>query len=133
MTSKARSGQAPTSGPFALLKGKRETVRSGSEKRIRQHIQRVRLSDEERAALVRHAAEAGVDPTVYLRNIALSGGTARRGRQRHRDEMVTALSRIGNNLNQLARRSNLHGSLIDTDEAHLAELVAELRELIEAL
>ena len=94
----------------------------------------VRLSDEERQAIANKARDAEKTISDYVRGLALGAEIERR--QRHLwvppdlVETVAHLSRIGNNLNQLARAAN-SGDPIDRAklDAVLEKLLATLRQL----
>ena len=81
----------------------------------------VRVSASEWRVIEARASRAGVRPTSFLREAALSG----RGRLRPSTDEATVeerreLRRIGANLNQVARRLNAGGD---------ADVLAVLREL----
>lgn len=84
----------------------------------RRKVYRLRLNEAERAALTAAAAGQGVTPADFLRAAFL--GPSRPG-QRARPapvldtSTVAALSRVGANLNQLARRAN-SGDLLQPGE-----------------
>lgn len=79
----------------------------------------VRLTASERAALEAAAAARGVTPTAYVRSAfqAAQGAPARQTRPIPALDasLVSALNRIGANLNQLARRAN-SGDLLQPGE-----------------
>lgn len=100
---------------------------SGSDKRKRPHILRVRLSDTELAALTQRAEAVNRTVAAYVRDVALGQSP----RTRDTMALVAALSRVGNNLNQLAKRAHQTGH-VPAAEA-LDPLLDEVRALIEGL
>lgn len=100
---------------------------SGSDKRQRPHILRVRVSDEELAALTSRAEAANRSLAAYLRAVGLEQSP----RTRDTAALVAALSRIGNNLNQLAKRAHQTGHV--EAAAVLAPMLDELRDTLEGL
>jgi len=116
---------------------------SGTEKRQRNRIIRVRVTDAEQAAIRTHAEATGrKEVATYLRELGLSGlnvpGKAERwAAVATLGKLGADVARLGNNLNQLAHEANL-GSFpqAETLAAALADLsalrLAILRE-IEAL
>lgn len=99
----------------------------------RKHVMKVRFSDDEwntvRACFPKRKVASSI------RNLALGQKAPRRSPALEtRRELLLALSRIGNNLNQVARAvniANLTGSKIDTVRL-LAKLV-EIQEQVENL
>ena len=81
------------------------------------------MNDAERAVILAKAARAGLRPGVYLRE---AGRGARLGRKVN-DAAYHALSRIGNNINQLAHWANIHRCLPEASE--LAAALAEVFSL----
>ncbi|WP_448208617.1 plasmid mobilization protein [Azospirillum sp. sgz302134] len=100
---------------------------SGSDKRQRTEILRVRLSPAELEAL--EARAQGVNRTVaaFVREVALGQSV----RVKDTSATIAALSRVGNNLNQLAKRAHQTGH-VPAAEA-LAPLLDEVRAAIEGL
>lgn len=99
----------------------------GSETRIRTHIVQVRMDDGELARLDMLADTSGATRAETLRRL-----TYRTTIQAwDTDRLVTALSRIGNNLNQLARVANSTGELRDAEglRRSLAQLADVVRDI----
>lgn len=99
---------------------------SGTEKRKRNKIILVRLTDEEHAKLVELAASHERTVAAYVRQVALNEAP----KTRETLAIIAQLSRIGNNLNQIARVANSGG---DVRADILAEALKELSEVIETL
>lgn len=100
---------------------------SGSETRKRPHILPIRLSDEERETLAGRAQAANRSVAGYVRAVALEQSP----RTRDTMALIAALSRVGNNLNQLAKQANRTGH-VEAAEA-LKPVLADLRAIMEGL
>ena len=100
----------------------------------------VRLSLQDRQEIERRAEAMGVTPSGYLRTCALSAPQVKARRRKPTADQVeltrllVALSRIGNNLNQIARALNA-GSAYRPDELResLQALLALKRQMLEVL
>ncbi len=68
-------------------------------------IRGIRFSELQWARVQERARHCGLPPTVYVRQTAL-GSVPRQRRRARESDIVYHLGRIGNNLNQLARRHN---------------------------
>ena len=89
-------------------------TRHGSERRQRGHTVHVRFDDDELARLEERAGDAGLSLAAYLRACALGAAGPRSRRRASVDRLLlaqthAALSRIGNNLNQIAHALNSRG------------------------
>lgn len=85
------------------------------------------FSPTEWAAIEQRAHECGVRPNCYIRDVVLGAVPRARPNDATRD-LVAAVNRIGNNLNQLARVANENGDL--PREAEFDTLRAELMDLL---
>lgn len=65
-----------------------------------------RFTQAEREAIEIAAAQAGISPAAYIRHMALTGRVVVREQQREITLDRAELSRIGSNLNQIARHLN---------------------------
>lgn len=115
---------------------------SGTEKRIRNQILTIRLSEGERAAIDAAAERAGLVTGSYAREVLLGAPAPRQVRRPpvERKELVRLLGelgKIGGNLNQLARAANaglvvyggeIERSLSDLQDVRDAILAALGRE-----
>ncbi len=86
-------------------------VRSGSEKRQRAHVVRMRLDDSEREKLEQRADASGLSIGAYLRACALETAGVRARPRAPVDRALLArtnadLNRVGNNINQIAHALN---------------------------
>lgn len=93
-------------------------------------VKRTRFLSSEWDSVKARAAEAGKRPATYLREAALSAqvAQARPHRASATDRLITELSRLGNNLNQLARAANASGRF--GIEEQLKAVLAEVLTLI---
>lgn len=103
----------------------------GSETRRRRHIVHVRMDDAELRGLDRLMADCGWSRAAFIREMIATSGDIRIFEVA---PLVAALSRIGGNLNQLARHANRSRTIADPHglEQALGELVACIRQ-VEAL
>ena len=119
-----------------------DTKKTKSETRQRQAAIRLRVTDDERAAIESRAERAGLTVAGYLRAVVFGKDTPQpRAARRATIEAATLqrllaeLGKIGSNLNQIARRLNQGKD--DIPAPIFAELAAELRaalrELLQAL
>lgn len=108
--------------------------RSGSEKRQRIHVARIRLDDAEAEKLEELASASGLSVGAYIRAAALKSAGVRAKPRPSVDRELLAranadLNRVGNNINQIAHALN-----IGLDPPHyLAATMDELRGVLAAL
>lgn len=102
-----------------------------SSRRItRSHFRSLRLTPGELAVIRGKAHAAGLPVSTYLRRVALGKRVRARRGQVDRDA-IYHLSKIGNNLNQLARAANTAGQVVAVEL--LEEALGELREVLDEL
>jgi Bacterial mobilisation protein (MobC) len=97
----------------------------------------IKLTPSERAQLETAAAEQGAALSSYIRELCLrrtAPEVAATRRNPVAKELLFELNAIGNNLNQLARRANIHGEWPEHDEveavlAILKQAIAKVLEL----
>lgn len=107
---------------------------AGSETRIKTTTTTLRLSPEEREAVIAAAAAQGLGPSSFARKAALeAAGRPATSIRRRRDAIASALApvlgelgRHGNLLNQLTRHAHV-GGRVDPDQ--LAALRFEIERL----
>jgi len=93
-------------------------------------FQNLRLTAGERTVLRNRAHAAGLTVSAFIRRAAL--GKRVRARPGHlRRDAIYQLSKIGNNVNQLAHAANMAGQV--TAEELLAETLEELRAALARL
>lgn len=89
----------------------------------------IRMTDKEASELERLAQKHGCSKAAYLRNSAFNRPMVDMETAERLREVKTELNRIGNNINQIARRWNESGS----DMAHLSFLDEQMTEIHECL
>lgn len=72
------------------------------------HLPRTRCTEAERAAINARAAQAGMTPSQYMRQVSLTGKIVVK-ESKADPELLRQLSAIGNNLNQYTKRAHLRG------------------------
>ena len=88
-----------------------------------------RVTPAEHAAWRAKAAVAGVSPSALLREAMARTRTWTASAQAVERERTRQIARIGNNLNQLARWANTHGSAVEAVSV-IAHLVSFERSLL---
>ena len=93
---------------------------------------RLRLTAEDRLALEKAAEATGLSMSSYLRNLLKRRVVVAKSARQANAEAVTALLRLGNNLNQIARRFNMHA---DThfDRQALDDLIGRINATMDRL
>jgi len=111
----------------------------GTEKRVRDYILPIRLSQDERAAVEAAAERAGLSVGSHARQVLLGAPAPRQVRRppverRELIRLLGELGKIGGNLNQLAKAAN-SGTLVYTGEidAALASVTALRDPILAAL
>ena len=87
---------------------------SGSEKRQRQNMIRIRLNDTEQAEIISRADKAGLSVAGYVRSTVLETAPPRQSRRpsvNHKELafILAQLGKLGSNVNQMARVANMGG------------------------
>ena len=121
----------------------KQKAKSGSNRRKRQHVEQFRTDDAEHEALHERLRTSGLSLGEYVLQIgAFEGGkTSRRRRRREiktpddfevlASQIVVALNRGGNNLNQIARGMNEF--LLIAHERSNAQLESFVLEVLDAI
>jgi hypothetical protein len=130
--SQATSETAPADAPSMPRPAAKP--RSGSEKRQRAHVVRMRLDDAEQAKLEARASASGLAVGAYLRACALeTAGVRARPRAPVDRELLARtnadLNRVGNNINQIAHALNSGRD----PPSFLAEAMTDLRGVLAAI
>lgn len=107
----------------------------GSDKRQRTRIITFRVSDEEHARYQERASRAGLAVGAFARAAGLEDAGPRARRRRpveHQTlaQLMAAMNRVGNNLNQIARNTNLG---IDIDVPDLRDALHQYHAVIAAI
>ncbi len=131
-TNQHRSGQGgitfpPLASPRSVKKFASEGFMGKQVSKKRTPPFSIRLSDDERAEIVRRSHAAGLSIAGYFKSVALNQRPRKfRHPQVDRAELARLLGqlgRVGNNLNQLARTLNTEGSV------EIPELTQALNDL----
>ena len=85
----------------------------------------IRLSEKEYAHLKEQADLAGLKIEPFLRNL-ISGVKMKPRPQEEWAELIRQISAVGNNINQIAHRANIHGL---TDKHTLLNVQQELAKI----
>ncbi len=85
----------------------------------------IRLSEKEYAHLKEQADLAGLKIEPFLRNL-ISGVKMKPRPQEEWAELIRQISAVGNNINQIAHRANIHGL---TDKQTLLNVQQELAKI----
>ena len=110
----------PTRPPSRTLPRRRRA--NASEART--HLHPVRVSEEEKQALLVRAAEQNVSVSRLLVESALAGGEAPEGRRAVMAELFELrrlLATVANNVNQVAKATNISGTVPDSAAGTLAD------------
>jgi hypothetical protein len=101
-----------------------------SETTEKRNPRKIRYRESEWAQIVARARECRMPPARYVREVSL-GVVPRARRNRTEDRIIVELGRIGNNLNQLARRAHSkgHPPTRDALRGTLEELLAVVRRI----
>ena len=91
----------------------------------------LRLTAEQLRVVDSSVEQTGLTRSQLLRRAVLGLEIRTPSHHQLRRELIAQLSRIGNNLNQLARHANTTGEL--TMQADLAEVLEQIRSAIEDL
>ncbi|MDH3662873.1 MAG: MobC family plasmid mobilization relaxosome protein [Alphaproteobacteria bacterium] len=106
--------------------------RRGEQERRSDHLN-VRLTIVERAALDAEARRLGLPVSSYARRLIGKRRSVETGRvPMVSHAAITALNRVGNNLNQLARHANAKGDLTPIAR-NLAQALSRLETAIDTL
>lgn len=111
---------------------------SGSETRQKTTTTTIRLTPDERAAVVATAAAEGLGPSSFARVVTLqAAGREATPSRKQRDALTAAITplageagRIGSNVNQMARHAHIGGRV---DPAALDALRIEVEALTRAV
>lgn len=100
------------------------------KKRLRQLKQEFYISESEASLLDRKMAEAGIrNKSAYLRKMALDGYIIRQD-YRALKGVTNELSRIGNNLNQMAKIANTYH---DINRSELETIEGDIKKIWQLL
>lgn len=108
---------------------------TGSDKRQRTRLITFRVTDDEYARYQERAMRAGLAVGAFARAAGLDGTGPRARRRRPVEhatlvQLMAAMNRVGNNLNQIARNSNLG---IDIGVPELRDALHQYHSVIAAI
>ena len=107
---------------------------TGSDKRQRTRIITFRVTDDEYARYQERASRAGLAVGAFARAAGLedAGPRARRRPVEHQKlaQLMAAVNRVGNNLNQIARNTNLG---LDIEVPELRDALQQYHAVIAAI
>lgn len=92
----------------------------------------IRLSEKEYAHLKEQAGLAGLKIEPFLRNL-ISGVKMKPRPKEEWAELIRQLSAIGNNINQIAHRANIHGLTDKQTLFNVQEELAKIRQKMDEL
>ena len=93
----------------------------------RERIHCIRFTDSEWEAIHERAVRCGMAFGAYMRSVSL-GSIPRQRRQLREDILIQHLARLGNNLNQIARRLNTG---LPVAECEIRDGIRRINELLE--
>lgn len=85
-----------------------------------------RLNDAERRIITKNAEKAGLSPSLYAKKQALEGKLKIMFSDAKAKEIITSLSRIGNNVNQIAKKINTEQVVDDSVKSQFAKIQGDL-------
>lgn len=85
-----------------------EETNEKEKEKFDSHLPRTRCTKAERAAINAKAAQAGMTPSQYMRQVSLHGKIVIK-KSKADPHLIRHLSAIGNNLNQYTKRAHLRG------------------------
>ena len=86
----------------------------------------VRMPPETRALLNRKANAAGLSESALIRALIEDAPIVSAAEQTERQQTHAQLARIGNNLNQIAKRMNATGNVYEADVKEVKELMKQV-------
>lgn len=90
----------------------------------------VRLSDLERERIMQAAKENGLTPSEYFRGLVLHGGKVDTTLMLDRRDLVNQISKIGNNLNQIAHVANASQTVSEYKIMQIKDYMKDIYNLL---
>lgn len=90
----------------------------------------IRVSAHERKIIEEKAAELGMDVSAYVRTMAVNGGVIDPSVHEDRQRMMQEISKVGNNINQIARMANTNIYISNSEVQETKELLRVIQKLI---
>lgn len=102
-----------------------------SENRFRDRQLKVWVTEEERAALIRRMEEAGYkELSRFMRTMALQGYLINVDLSDFKD-YAAQIAKIGNNINQIARKVNMEQEIYSVDMVELQESMRRIEKTVQ--
>ena len=73
----------------------------------------------------------GMNPSRYIRQLISNGGMVDVTLPEQRRDLINQISRIGNNINQIAHRANADGWISERDVERVIGKMEEVKELMQ--
>jgi hypothetical protein len=90
----------------------------------------VRLSEGEREQVNKDAESNGLNPSEYVRELVLHGGSVDKSLKIDRRDLINQISRVGNNVNQLTHLANSERSVSDHAIMQIVGYMKDIRNLL---
>ena len=91
----------------------------------------IRVSAKEKEIIKKKAENLQMDPSTYVRKMALEGGSFDTHYHEDRQEMFREVARIGNNVNQIARVANQMCFIHSADVRELTKAFKDMQTRIQ--
>ena len=92
----------------------------------------VRLTNAEKQHLEKQAYATGMNMEQFIRNL-ISGSNLRERPSEYWKEVVSQLSAIGNNINQIAHNTNITKNVNDTDVRETLSLMNDVWNIVKGI
>ena len=92
----------------------------------------VRLTNAEKQHLEKQAYATGMNMEQFIRNL-ISGSNLRERPSEYWKEVVSQLSAIGNNINQIAHNTNIAKNVNDTDMRETLSLMNDVWNIVKGI
>ncbi len=92
----------------------------------------VRLTNAEKQHLEKQAYATGMNMEQFIRNL-ISGSNLRERPSEYWKEVVSQLSAIGNNINQIAHNTNITKNVNDTDMRETLSLMNDVWNIVKGI
>lgn len=90
----------------------------------------IRVSADEKRRIEEKAHDAFMEPSAYVREMALNGGKVDLNIHEDRKALIGQLAAIGNNINQVAHQANISHNVSDRDIKIIKVKLAEIYRLV---
>ena len=90
----------------------------------------VRLSEDELKTLKNNSSRYRLKPSDYIRKLIMSEGMIDISLPEQRRNLINQISRIGNNINQIAHMANSQGWIPSCDISQVTKLQQEIQDLM---